>query len=172
MFVHCRGKRAQHVPPHSTPKKPRVNGVQEGSSDTPPAANMGSPFVPVDVMVCANDDSDTDDDLLILETASTPKPKQPVLNPNIVKAEKDESEIHATMLLECSDDAAMDVTSETTAEVSAPVATSHPPDTVNTTTQTNVSIVKQEEDQNKSQGKQSAALSASSNGVAEQNSGL
>ncbi|XP_072253030.1 MORC family CW-type zinc finger protein 3a [Leuresthes tenuis] len=164
-----RGKRALYVPPHSTPKKPRVNGVREGSSDTPSVANMDSTFGPVDVLVCTNDDSDTDDDLLILETASTPKPKQPAFNPNNVKAEKDESEIHATMLLECSDDAAMDVASETTAEVSAPVAASHPADTVTTTTQTNVSIVKQEGDQNKSQGKQSAA---SRNGVAEQNSDM
>ncbi|KAM4559042.1 MORC family CW-type zinc finger protein 3a isoform 2-T2 [Odontesthes bonariensis] len=161
-----RGKRAQHVPPHSTPKKPRVNGVREGFSDTPSAANMGSPFVPVDVKVVANDDSDTDDDLLILETGSTPKPKQPVFNPNIVKTEKGERENHPTVLLECSDDAAMDVTSEATAGVSASVATSPPTEMVTTTTQTNVSIVKQEEDQNKSQGKQSAPLSASSNGVA------
>ena len=110
---------------------------------------MSSPLVPVD-----NDSDDTDDDILILETDSTPKPKKPGFDLSKVKSEKEQSEVG--MLLECSDDAALDDPWETDAAgtgsaVSTAVGTSTPPpappaEVASITTQTDVAKVKKEEE--------------------------
>ncbi|XP_008399230.1 MORC family CW-type zinc finger protein 3a isoform X2 [Poecilia reticulata] len=125
-----RGKRSQVVTPQSTPKRPRVNGFQPGASDTP-----------VSVRIDSSDTDETDDDIVILETASTPKPKQPIGTLRKVKQEKEESENQIPMVLECTDDAAVDETSEATAEAE----TCPPAAVASATTQTAAFEVKEEQ---------------------------
>ena len=108
---------------------------------------MSSPSVPID-------SDDTDDDICILESDSTPKPKKPGFDLTKVKSEKEQSEV--SMLLECSDDAALDDPSETDAAgtgsaVSTAVGTSPPPpappaEVASITTQTDAAKVKKEEE--------------------------
>lgn len=78
---------------------------------------------------------DTDEDLVILETESTPKPNKPSSHLTKIKQEKRESPI--TILLECSDDAAVDGSSERTAAGTSAAV-------VNSTTQTAAAEVKEE----------------------------
>ncbi|XP_016524046.1 MORC family CW-type zinc finger protein 3a isoform X2 [Poecilia formosa] len=134
-----RGKRSQVVTPQSTPKRPRVNGFQPGASDTPVSVRIDS----------SDTDETDDDDIVILETASTPKPKQPVGTLRKVKQEKEESENQIPMVLECTDDAAVDETSAATAE-----AETCPPTAVaSATTQTTAFEVKEEQpSQNQTEG--------------------
>ncbi|XP_041857889.1 MORC family CW-type zinc finger protein 3a isoform X2 [Melanotaenia boesemani] len=128
------GKRTQPGPPHSTAKRPRVNGFQHRTSDTPSAGNVSSPSV---LAHSSNDDDDdTDDDIFILETGSTPKPQKPAIDVRRVKKEKEETENPVSMLLECSDDAAVDDPTETCPAASATVETGPPPAVATTTTQT------------------------------------
>uniref|UniRef100_A0A096LUB2 DOP1 leucine zipper like protein B n=1 Tax=Poecilia formosa TaxID=48698 RepID=A0A096LUB2_POEFO len=134
-----KGKRSQVVTPQSTPKRPRVNGFQPGASDTPVSVRIDS----------SDTDETDDDDIVILETASTPKPKQPVGTLRKVKQEKEESENQIPMVLECTDDAAVDETSAATAE-----AETCPPTAVaSATTQTTAFEVKEEQpSQNQTEG--------------------
>lgn len=95
---------------------------------------------------------DTDDDLVILETASTPKPKN-VFDFVKVKKEEEQSDNSVSMLLECSDDAAVDVPSaanaagETSAGSAAGGTSSTPlPQLSSTTTQTEVPKLKEEKE--------------------------
>ncbi|XP_043988151.1 MORC family CW-type zinc finger protein 3a isoform X1 [Gambusia affinis] len=149
-----RGKRSQIVTPQSTPKRPRVNGFQPGTSETP-----------VSVHIDSSDTDDTDDDIVILETASTPKPKQPVGILRKVKQEKEESENQISMVLECTDDAAVDVTSTATAEAETSSAETCPPPAVaSATTQTTAFEVKEEQQsQNQTEGNGETASRNGSN---------
>lgn len=154
LFLLCRGKRSQIVTPQSTPKRPRVNGFQPGTSETP-----------VSVHIDSSDTDDTDDDIVILETASTPKPKQPVGILRKVKQEKEESENQISMVLECTDDAAVDVTSTATAEAETSSAETCPPPAVaSATTQTTAFEVKEEQQsQNQTEGNGETASRNGSN---------
>lgn len=142
--MHCRRKRAQLNNSQITPKRPKVNGFHRGTSD--PSASVdrspqSSPVVPI------NDSDDEDDDILILETASTPKPKNPGFDLTKVKAEGERG----------NSDASVDEASETnaagkdyswSAAVGASPTPAVPPEmatTTTTTTQTEVSEVKVEE---------------------------
>ncbi|MED6264610.1 hypothetical protein CHARACLAT_016518, partial [Characodon lateralis] len=149
-----RGKRGQVVTPHSTPKRPRMNGLQLTASDTPPAGNAS----PLSLSTDSTEDTD-DDDLVILETESTPKPLKPAGNLHKIKQEKGDGENPITMLLECSDDAAVDETPEAKAEGGASDAETCPaPGVASATTQTTASEVKQEEaSQNQTKGLDNAA---------------
>lgn len=120
-----------------------------------------SPSVPV-----VDDDADTNDDILILENASTPKPEKSDFDSSAIKTEPEQCDVG--MLLECSDDVALDAALETTvagmgSAGSATVETSPSPATrkvVSSTTQTEVPKVKKEdEDLNQTEErKQSSAL--------------
>ncbi|KAM6934175.1 MORC family CW-type zinc finger protein 3a [Xenentodon cancila] len=107
-----------------------------------------SPYTASLLQSDVNDDGDdTDDDIVILETASTPKPKKPLYSLKEVK--KEETETHISMLLECSDDAAMDDGAEAATAATSPsgpaaLETGLPTGVVNTTTQTEALEVKQE----------------------------
>ncbi|XP_069569704.1 MORC family CW-type zinc finger protein 3a [Brachyistius frenatus] len=151
-----REKRSHPVTPQTTPKRPRVNGFNRSASDTPSSVDVSSlcsPSLPIVSDDVDDDDDTTDDDLVILETASTPKPQKPVSNLKKVKIEEEQSDIHVSMVLECSDDAAVDDTSDANAAgtgsaESAAGETSHspaPPQQVtSTTTQTEAHQVKKE----------------------------
>ncbi|XP_054888271.1 MORC family CW-type zinc finger protein 3a isoform X2 [Poeciliopsis prolifica] len=143
-----RGKRTQIATPHSTPKRLRVNG-----------------YNPESFHVDSSDTDDTDDDIVILETESTPKPKQPVGILRAVKQEKEESENQISMVLECADDAAVDVTSKATAKAKTSTAKTCPPPAVaNITTQTTAFQVKEEQQsQNQTDGNGKTAIRNGSN---------
>ncbi|XP_061599317.1 uncharacterized protein LOC133462192 [Cololabis saira] len=129
-----------------------MNGLPVRASGTAPAGDASSLSAPTngDNHDVSNDDGDdTDDDLVILDTASTPKPQKPLSGLEEVKEEEGETQI--SMLLECSDNAAVDATAETATTGTSPsrpatVETGHPPAVVNTTTQAEVGEVKQEKD--------------------------
>lgn len=98
------------------------------------------------------DDDDTDDDIFILEPASTPKPKT-TFSLSKVKTEREQSDSNVGMLMECSDDAAVDDTPETNAagtgsSESAAAGTgpspAQPPELASITTQTEAPKVKEE----------------------------
>ncbi|KAM4730843.1 MORC family CW-type zinc finger protein 3a [Anableps anableps] len=150
-----RGKRGQVVAPQSTPKRPRMNGFQPSASDSPSAGNVS----PLSVHIDSSETDDTDDDIVILETESTPKPDKSGGILHKVKQEKEESENHIPMLLECSDDAATEETSGATAEAEPSAAeTCPPPGVASATTQTTGPEVKQEEEsQNRTEGKDGPA---------------
>ncbi|KAM6978414.1 MORC family CW-type zinc finger protein 3a [Tautogolabrus adspersus] len=107
-------KRTQPAPPQTTPKRPKVNGLHRGTSNTSTSEDVGPQSSP-SVSLNGDDDEgdETDDDIFILETASTPKPKKSVFDLSKVKTEKVQSDADDDMLLECSDDAALDVAVET-----------------------------------------------------------
>lgn len=124
----CRGKRTQHTTPQITPKRQKVNGFHLRISSTS-----------VDVHN-SNDNYNTDDEIVILENASTPKPQKPRFELTKIKTEPEEN--NDRMLLESSGDAsslgsAAVETNTTTEPVSAMSST---------TTQTEVPKVKKEED--------------------------
>ncbi|XP_029936206.1 MORC family CW-type zinc finger protein 3-like [Myripristis murdjan] len=149
-----------------TLKRPRINGFQRSTSETPssleasPISSM-SPVIPLD-----DDDDDDgnatdDDDVVILETASTPVPKKTGFDLRKVKTERQQSDPSVGMLMECSDDAAVDVSPEsnaggTSSTEMAAVGTGPsappPPEQASTTTQTEVPKVKEEDEEER--GKQ------------------
>ncbi|XP_047457138.1 MORC family CW-type zinc finger protein 3-like [Mugil cephalus] len=91
-----RRKRSQAVTSQVTQKKTRVND------------HSSAPATPSSVDVRPHDEKENDDDdIVILETASTPKPNKLVLH--FVKNEEESSEIPISM--ECDNDAAVDATS-------------------------------------------------------------
>lgn len=170
----CRGKRTLPFSPQTTPKRPKVNGLNQGTLETSPSVDvspLSSPTVPV---VNDDDDDETDDDIFILETVSTPKPNKPGFDLTKVKTEQEQSDAKVGMLLECSDDAALDVASETNVAGSdsaglAAVGTSPSPaprpEVASCTTQTEVpKVKKEEEDQNRTEGAERAGQSTSENG--------
>ncbi|XP_078795908.1 MORC family CW-type zinc finger protein 3-like isoform X2 [Oryzias latipes] len=124
-------KRAQPSP-LSTPKRPKVN-LPHRISGTLAERDTRSPSVPPHM-------EDSDDDISILEACSTPKPAKPVDDVSRVKKEQTEEGVNGvSMLLDCTDDAAVDPPSEkTTAETGRP--------TVSATTQTEVFNVKLEKE--------------------------
>uniref|UniRef100_H2MUF6 MORC family CW-type zinc finger 3a n=1 Tax=Oryzias latipes TaxID=8090 RepID=H2MUF6_ORYLA len=128
-------KRAQPSP-LSTPKRPRVN-LPHRISGTLAERDTHSPSVPPHM---EDSDDDTDDDISILESCSTPKPAKPVYDVSRVKKEQTEEGVNGvSMLLDCTDDAAVDPPSDkTTAETGRP--------TVSATTQTEVFNVKLEKE--------------------------
>ncbi|XP_037542103.1 MORC family CW-type zinc finger protein 3a [Nematolebias whitei] len=148
-----RGKRTQLVTSEIMPKRPRINGFQEHTAGDV-SSTVHSERVDDDVTDDTDDTDDddgngtdltydTDDDIVILETESTPKPNKPSSRLTKIKHEKRESPI--TMLLECSDDVAVDVSSERNAAgTSAAVETSRPLEVANSTTQTVAAEVKEE----------------------------
>ncbi|XP_030614739.1 MORC family CW-type zinc finger protein 3a [Archocentrus centrarchus] len=152
--VPLRRKRTEPVILQKTPKKPRLNGFHRSTTEVGSSVDVTprrSPSVNVD----SNDDDETDDDIVILETASTPKPKKTLFVSGVKREEEEQSENSVSMLLECSDDAAVDVPSETNAAgassaVSAAVETSSTPlphpELSSATTQTEIPKLKQEDE--------------------------
>ncbi|KAF3843168.1 hypothetical protein F7725_002017 [Dissostichus mawsoni] len=161
-----RGKRTQPASPQITPKRPRQNGFHQVRSTSVNVSPLSSPSV----LSGNENDDDTDDDISILETASTPKPKNLSVDLTKVKTEAEQSDADVGMLMECSDDAALDNGPEinaagTSSTASAAVGTSTstaPPTGMSTsTTQTDVLKVKKEEDQIQTEREERVGLSTS-----------
>ncbi|XP_059199473.1 MORC family CW-type zinc finger protein 3a isoform X2 [Centropristis striata] len=147
-----RGKRTQSVTPGATPKRPKMNGISKRTLDTSTSVNVSAPSSP-SLLDDNNDTDDTDDEICILESASTPKPVKPSFDLAKVKTEQAQTEANECMLLECSEDAAIDDASETnvagqSSVASAAVGTGPSPapcaEVASITTQTEVPRVKQE----------------------------
>uniref|UniRef100_A0A673AUK8 MORC family CW-type zinc finger 3a n=1 Tax=Sphaeramia orbicularis TaxID=375764 RepID=A0A673AUK8_9TELE len=142
-----RVKRPQPVTPQSTPKRPRVSWLSRDISNASSVdvSPVSTASVPLD------SDDDTDDDLFIVESGSTLKPKQTGFSLAKVKQEPTQNETAVNLLLECSDDAAVDPPSETnkagtSSSGTANVRTS-PLTVCSTTTQTEVrGKIKEEKD--------------------------
>uniref|UniRef100_A0AAV2JXM0 CW-type domain-containing protein n=1 Tax=Knipowitschia caucasica TaxID=637954 RepID=A0AAV2JXM0_KNICA len=98
------GKRQQSYSPNSPnvpPKRQRFKASEQVLSlDASPASSPSIPIVD-------NSDDETDDDIVIVEGASTPKPNNKDVDLVKVKTET-EMECDVNLLLECSDDAAVD----------------------------------------------------------------
>jgi len=146
LCVHSRGKRTQPASLQITPKRQRQNGFHQGELDTSTSVNV-SPLSSPSVL-----DENTDDDICILETVSTPKPKNLPVDLTKVKAEAEQSDADVGMLMECTDDAALDNGPEinaagTSSIASATVGTSTstaPPTEVSTSTTQTTNQVKTE----------------------------
>ncbi|KAI4805244.1 hypothetical protein KUCAC02_009870 [Chaenocephalus aceratus] len=147
-----RGKRTQPASPQITSKRPRQNGFHQGKLDPSTSVNvspLSSPPFPNE-----NDedtDDDDDDDICILETVSTPKPTNLSVDLTKVKTEVEQSDADVGMLMECSDDAALDNGPDinaagTSSSASAAVGTSTSTGVSTSTTQTDVPKVKKEEE--------------------------
>ncbi|XP_034416819.1 MORC family CW-type zinc finger protein 3a [Cyclopterus lumpus] len=178
-----RVKRTLPATPHSSPKIPKINGNLDTSTflDTSTLLDE-SPQCSPSVLVNDDADDDTDDDIFILETASTAKPANPACDLTLVKVEQEQSDTDVVMLLECSDDAAVDGAPETNVAGTGPagsatVGTSSspapPPLVASITTQTERPKVKKEEkDQILTDGEKRAGPSTSTNGGREQRSNV
>ncbi|XP_047456982.1 uncharacterized protein LOC125017634 isoform X2 [Mugil cephalus] len=168
-----RRKRSQPVTPQTTLKRPRVNGFHSSTPTTPSSVDV-RPLSPKSVPHFSDDDGDTkvdtnDDNIVILETASAPKPKKPVVHLNQVKKEEESSQIPISM--ECGNDAAVDATSEikvegTSSAESAAVESCPSPSLLegqaSATTQKEIRLVKQEVDsQNQTEREEGAPQSTS-----------
>uniref|UniRef100_A0A8C5GGN0 CW-type domain-containing protein n=1 Tax=Gouania willdenowi TaxID=441366 RepID=A0A8C5GGN0_GOUWI len=110
------GKRLYPITAQETPKKPRLNGF---SVSDPGAAASSSPSS--SSMSAVTDYQNTDNDIVILESASTPKPRLTVSAVGKVKIKKEQSDDDISMLLECFDDAAVDDQMEAEADAPAQV---------------------------------------------------
>ncbi|XP_060909470.1 MORC family CW-type zinc finger protein 3a [Labrus mixtus] len=152
-------KRTQPAPPPTTPKRPRVNGFHTGTSNTATSGDVGPQSSP-SVSLNGDDNEDgneTDDDLFILETSSTPKPKKSNFDLTKVKTEKVQSDANVGMLLECSDDAVME-TNDAETSCAASKAVGVPEPFASSTTQTEVfKLKKEEESQSQTEGEERAA---------------
>ncbi|KAM9343617.1 MORC family CW-type zinc finger protein 3a isoform 2-T2 [Pholidichthys leucotaenia] len=172
-------KRSLPAPPQGQPKRLRVNGFTSATK-TPSSVNMGQSTLSLVNLDSDDNTDDTDDDIVILETASTPKPNKSVLNSAKVKKEEDENDIPLTVLMECTDDAAVDVPSETNSAGTVPLASptvetspflAAPLELASITTQTEVlKVKKEEESQNQTEAEESATQNACSNNDEEQHS--
>lgn len=177
-------KRRSLRSPQTPPKRPRVNGASQralNTSTSPDVRPQSPPSAPPH-----NDDGDsddTDDDIFILETASTPKPTEKVFDLTKMKEEKEkEKEGNAAdmiMLMDFSDDSALDDAMETNdaGTGSAAVRTSPSlaplPLHADITTQTEASRVKIEvESQNQTNEVESAGESVSNSSSKQQNEGV
>ncbi|XP_034091014.1 MORC family CW-type zinc finger protein 3-like isoform X1 [Gymnodraco acuticeps] len=149
-----KGKRTQPASPQMTPKRQRQNGFAQGKLDPSTSVNV-SPLSSPSVL----SDNENDDDICILEWASTPKPNLTV-NLSKVKTEAEQSDAEVVKVMECSDDAALDNGPEinaagTSSTASAAVGTSTstaPPTEVSTST-TQIT--------NQTEGEERVALSTS-----------
>ena len=119
-------------------------------------------------------DEDTDDDIFVLENASTPKPKNPCFASTKVKIESEPTYLHGAGVLECSEDVAVESETNTAgasstgrAAVGADPSPAPPPQLTSTDTQTEAPTVKEEEeDPNQTEGTGVAGQSTSNvNGV-------
>ncbi|CAN9497674.1 unnamed protein product [Ophioblennius macclurei] len=151
----------------TTPTAPRTNGLQRRILNPPvDVSSANSPDVPI---VADDDDDedtdDTDDDLFILENASTPKPKKTGLGNKKVKLEKEEGDGEISMVLECSDDAAVDHASAV--EVADSATTSA---MTSATTQTEIPKLKQENASQPTTDAASGETQTAGTGVTEQRS--
>ncbi|XP_047456974.1 MORC family CW-type zinc finger protein 3-like isoform X2 [Mugil cephalus] len=178
-------KRSQPVTPQTKLKRPRVNGLHSSTPTTPSSVDV-RPLSPKSVPHVSDDDDDddetevdTDDDIVILEIASTPKPKKPVVHLTKVKKEEESSQIPISM--ECGNDAAADATSEIKVEgassaESAAVESCPSPSLLDgqasTTTQTEVRMVKQEVDSQNQTEREEGAPQSTSACTKEQSSGV
>ncbi|XP_067371166.1 MORC family CW-type zinc finger protein 3a isoform X2 [Channa argus] len=148
-----RVKRRQSITPQTTPKKPRTTSPTPSSVNVTP---LCSPSVPVDSNDDVTDDTDdTDDDIFIVETNSTPKPKKLGFDLTKVKTEEQQSETNVNLLLECSEDAAVDdalvkdaagTSSTGSPSVGTSPSIAPPPGVASITTQTEISKMKKEQD--------------------------
>lgn len=141
------GKRRYPFTPQ-TPNNPPVNGFHRSTPDVAVVVSSASSST---VPVVRNDDDDTDDDIVILENASTPKPQQSGPDSKKAKLEKEQSDVEISMLLECTDDAAVDDTpgvegADCAVNTDRRTGSSltNPPRMACSTTQTEVPKVKQE----------------------------
>ncbi|XP_071374186.1 MORC family CW-type zinc finger protein 3a [Centroberyx affinis] len=168
-----RMKRTLPVTPESVSKKPRINGFHRSTAEmaslveASPLSSMSPSIIPLDDDDDGDDDDDDDnttddDDIVILETASTPVPKKPGFDLAKVKTERQRSDPGVGMLMECSDDAAVETASETnaagtssteTAAVGTGPSPPPPPEQTSITTQTEVPKVKDEEEEERKQRK-------------------
>ncbi|XP_028249810.1 MORC family CW-type zinc finger protein 3a isoform X2 [Parambassis ranga] len=156
---HLRGKRSQPASPHTPLKRPRLNGPNRRILNTPSSVDVtpqNSPAVPV----INNDDDETDDDILILETGSTPKPQNPPICFKDIKKEEEQNDNNVDMQLECSNDDAVDATTEPTRSVGSAAVEASPQEVSSTTTQTEVPTFKEEvQSQNPAEGQNKAEQS-------------
>ncbi|XP_010779325.1 MORC family CW-type zinc finger protein 3a [Notothenia coriiceps] len=163
-----RGKRTQPASPQITPKRPRQNGFHQGKLDLSTLVNVSPLSSPP---VISENDEDTDDDVCILETVSTPKPTSLSLDLTKVKTEVEQSDADVGMLMECSDDAALDngpdinaagTSSSASAAVGTSTSTAPPTGVSTSTTQTDVpKVKKEEEDQIPTEEEERVGLSTS-----------
>lgn len=167
-----RGKRtqsvSQHVPCGVPPKIPREG--RRSISPLRPSLGDASPLCSPSVSE-KDDTRENDDDIVILEDASTPKPNNPCPALDKVKTEKEPIDSNVCLVLECSDDATMDGASEKNAArtsstgcpaVGAEPSPAPPPMLTSSKTQTEVPKIKKEEtDQNQSEGEGRADESTS-----------
>ncbi|XP_074551533.1 MORC family CW-type zinc finger protein 3a isoform X2 [Halichoeres trimaculatus] len=174
---HLRRKRATNSPLTTTPKRPRENDIRQPSLATSISLDVGPQSPPPAPPLNDGDDSDeTDDDIFILETASTPKPKIESYDLTKVKEEKEQSDANVNLLLECNDDAALDDAMEThDAGTSSVTVRANPtpaclPNHANITTQTEAPGVKNEEEsQNQTKQEESTGESVSNGDSKEEN---
>lgn len=101
---------------------------------------QNSPAAPV----INNDDDDTDDDIVILETGSTPKPQNPPICFKDIKKEEEQNDNNVDMPLECSNDDAVDATTEPTRSVGSSAMAASLQEVSSITTQTEVPTFKEE----------------------------
>ncbi|XP_033965627.1 MORC family CW-type zinc finger protein 3a isoform X1 [Pseudochaenichthys georgianus] len=146
-----RGKRTQPASPQITSKRPRQNGFHQGKLDPSTSVNVSPLSSPPFLNENDEDTDDDDDDICILETVSTPKPTNLSVDLTKVKTEVEQSDADVGMLMECSDDAALDNGPDinaagTSSSASAAVGTSTSTGVSTSTTQTDVPKVKKEEE--------------------------
>ncbi|XP_034042543.1 LOW QUALITY PROTEIN: MORC family CW-type zinc finger protein 3a [Thalassophryne amazonica] len=145
-----RMKRIAPVNPQMTPKRPRVNGIQSRTLNRTAPALM-STLNPSSPLTTTHEQEDSDD-IVILENESTPVPTKPSIEIRNIKTEAEQRNSSDGLLMECSDDAAVDVTSEIHATANQTVTPSGgagpsqvlPVSSRNITTQTEQPIVKDE----------------------------
>ncbi|XP_060944001.1 MORC family CW-type zinc finger protein 3-like [Limanda limanda] len=156
---HPRTKRDRSVSPPTTAKRALANDFQRNISDTPTSVVVSAPCSP-SVPVGEEWDDDTDEDILLLENASTPKPKDPCFALTKVKIEPEPTDAGISMVLEFRDDVAMESEINTAGESSTGTAAAGanpspapPPQMTSTNTQTEApKVKKEEEDPNQTEG--------------------
>ncbi|XP_060944504.1 MORC family CW-type zinc finger protein 3-like [Limanda limanda] len=156
---HPRRKRDRSVSPPTAAKRALANDFQRSISDTPTSVDVSAPCSQ-SVPVGEEWDDDTDEDISLLENASTPKPKDPCFALTKVKIEPEPTDAGISMVLECRDDVAMESETNTAGESStgSAAAGANPslapsPQMTSTNTQTEApKVKKEEEDPNQTEG--------------------
>ncbi|XP_063070033.1 MORC family CW-type zinc finger protein 3a [Engraulis encrasicolus] len=102
------------------------------SAASSPSTSRSSPAVVIDdddVIIEMEDDDEEDDEIVIDETKSTPKPKNPpAANFDVAKVKTEGSAAEVTgMLMECSEDAALDPVGEEPATAATPACSPSTP---------------------------------------------
>lgn len=111
-----------------------------------------------------------DDDIVILETVSTPKPNKANIDLNRIKTENQQSDADINMLMECSDDAAVDDLGTSSTEspgVASNPSPAPPPDQASTETQTEMLKVKKEDEDQSQAEKRAGQSTANKDGLCE-----